>query len=220
VNIHESSGQMSNASKGIEREEFVNLFLSEVFPNPYRFGTGDITDQDENRSGQLDVVVEFPFLPSLPVVGGSQSRLYMAESVAAVIEVKSDVQNQWEGVERTAEKLKELEPKYKTVLKRFIGPGADGEIERIEDHQIEIPYFAVGYTGWQTTDPLKRRLSSMGGIDGILVIDSGAFACNSRFGNFEGTGPKGLWGLISSLFMSVNAYMSMGANPVNYAMDY
>ena len=48
-------------------------------PPIYRFGTGDATDSTGNKSGQLDVVVEYPFSPSLPVVGTGQSRLYLAE---------------------------------------------------------------------------------------------------------------------------------------------
>jgi hypothetical protein len=41
-------------------------------------------------SGALDIVVEFPFLPSFPAPGGDE-RLYLAESVALAIEVKSDL---------------------------------------------------------------------------------------------------------------------------------
>ncbi|WP_373867562.1 DUF6602 domain-containing protein [Shewanella xiamenensis] len=51
---------MTNATKGSEREFLVDLFLSNVLPNQYRFGSGDITDQKSNRSGQVDIVVEFP----------------------------------------------------------------------------------------------------------------------------------------------------------------
>ncbi len=79
---------MSDSSKGSEREHFIDLFLKEVFPPSYRFGTGDALDSAGNKSGQLDVVVELTFFPSLPALGGG-SRLYLAEGVAAVIEVKS-----------------------------------------------------------------------------------------------------------------------------------
>ena len=56
-------------------------------------GTGDATDAGGNRSGQLDVVVEYPFAPSLPL-GVGTTRLYLAEGVAAVVEVKSDAAGQ------------------------------------------------------------------------------------------------------------------------------
>ena len=99
---------MSSSSKGKEREQFINLFLSNVLPLPYRFGTGDITDFNSRRSGQADVVVEYPFLPSVPSIGGDV-RLYLAESVAAVVEVKSDVAGQWEEAVQTAKNIKILE---------------------------------------------------------------------------------------------------------------
>jgi hypothetical protein len=37
-------------------------------------------------SGQLDIVIELPFLPSFPTPGANE-RLYLAESVALAIEV-------------------------------------------------------------------------------------------------------------------------------------
>jgi hypothetical protein len=47
-------------------ETFVHSFLSEVFPTPFRFGTGDVTNTGA-KSGELDVIVEYPFSPSLPI---------------------------------------------------------------------------------------------------------------------------------------------------------
>jgi hypothetical protein len=64
---HEAGDPMSNSTKGREREAFINDFLRNVLPPIYRFGTGDATDVNGNRSGQLDVVVEYPFGPSLPL---------------------------------------------------------------------------------------------------------------------------------------------------------
>lgn len=95
MGVHQASSSMSSATSGQERAAFIDQFLSQAFPSPFRFGTGDATDTAGVRSGQLDVVVEFPFMPSLPLTGGGNSRLYLAESVAAVIEVKSNVAAQW-----------------------------------------------------------------------------------------------------------------------------
>jgi hypothetical protein len=68
--VHQAGDRLSNASKGNEREAFINGFLSQVLPPHFRFGSGDITDQHGARSGQLDIVVEYPFVPSLPIVAG------------------------------------------------------------------------------------------------------------------------------------------------------
>ena len=93
--VRKAGTSMSAASKGSERQAFIDQFLKEVLPPIYRFGSGDATDVAGNRSGQLDVVVEYPFAPNLPLGAGS-SRLYIAEAIAAVIEVKSDVAGQWD----------------------------------------------------------------------------------------------------------------------------
>ena len=72
---------MSAASKGAERQAFIESFLTNVLPPTFRFGSGDATDAAGHRSGQLDVVVEYPFSPSLPSFGGpGVTRLYLAES--------------------------------------------------------------------------------------------------------------------------------------------
>jgi len=60
--LHKSGALGSDHTKGKEREAFINIFLSKVFPSPYRFGSGDITDTSGKISGQIDIAVEYPFL--------------------------------------------------------------------------------------------------------------------------------------------------------------
>ena len=110
---------MSSASKGNEREAFINGFLSEVLPPQFRFGSGDATDQNGARSGQLDIVVEYPFVPSLPIVAGRSPRLYLAEGIVAVIEVKSDIAKQWDEVMTTANQLASLKEKLQVSVRSF-----------------------------------------------------------------------------------------------------
>jgi len=105
MGAHHAGGPLSSASKGNEREAFINGFLAEVLPPQFRFGSGDATDQSGVKSGQLDIVVEYPFVPSLPIVSGKSPRLYLAEGIVAVIEVKSDVGEQWGEVTETAGQL-------------------------------------------------------------------------------------------------------------------
>jgi hypothetical protein len=73
---------------GGERETLLDKYLQEVLPPLYRFGRGAITDREGRLSGALDLVMELPFAPNFPIPAADQ-RLYLAESVAAVIEVKS-----------------------------------------------------------------------------------------------------------------------------------
>ena len=65
--VHQASAGLSSATTGQERAAFINDFLSKVLPPIYRFGSGDATDSNGMKSGQLDVVIEYPFSPSLPI---------------------------------------------------------------------------------------------------------------------------------------------------------
>lgn len=161
-----------------------------MFPPPYRFGSGDIVDRNEQRSGQVDIVVEYPFLPSLPSSFGGP-RLYLAEGVAAVVEVKSDLRKQWAEVQKASVKLKKLTRSL------------TGAQNQIGDLTADIPYFVVGYTGWKTLKPLIERIES-NPVDGVLVIDSGLYVSNARFGDDDQRklkleGVQALWGLIVSI---------------------
>jgi hypothetical protein len=199
IGAHKAGGPLSSASKGSEREYFIDSFLRRVFPPLYRFGHGDATDSNDQRSGQLDVVVEYPFLPSLPIVGSESSRLYLAEGVGAVIEVKSNVAGQWEEVLSTANRLAPLRRNFGHTMTMGSKPS-----ER-------IPLYAVGYTGWKQMDTLRQRLED-GPIDGILVIDSGLFY--SRIGYADG--PWSLWLLIACIHEAISTLKLTSAHPADY----
>lgn len=160
---YKSSISLSNASKGYERESFVNGFLAEILTPQFRFGTGDITDVGGSRSGQLDIVIEYPFVPSLPLVAGRSPRLYLAEGVVAVVEVKSDISSQWDQVIKTAKSVANLKRNYGSGVS--IGPRA---IEK-------VPFYAVGYKGWSNLDHVCAKLSETPDVNGVLVIESGNF---------------------------------------------
>lgn len=194
--VHASGSHMSSASKGNERDSFVNQLLGAVLPSPFRFGTGDATDRNGNVSGQLDVVIEFPLMPSLPSHDGSP-RLYLAEGILAVLEVKSDVAAQWDQVEATAAKLATLTRHYGSGVS--IGPRAG--------HRI--PLYAVGYRGWHDFNRVKAQLRSSPNVSGVLVIEHGHFC--GRYDALTAQGepyaysyeransPMALWGLISCI---------------------
>jgi len=169
---HTASSSLSSATKGNEREMFLNSFLKEVMPPPFRFGNGDATDSYGEKSGQLDIVVEYPFLPSLPTPQSS-SRLYLAESIATVIEVKSNLQSQWSDVLATASKLSCLRKNYLTSMS--FGEKPQPPFDK------KIPLFAVGYTGWKNLGTVLEKLRDSD-VAGILVIDSGIYASVKEFG--------------------------------------
>jgi len=177
---------LPSASKGDERETFVREFLSKVFPPHYRFGTGAITDSTGERSGQVDIVIELPFFPSFPVPPGD-IRLYLAEGVGAVIEVKSDLASQWSDVESTTKRVKKLVRNFGSKI-TFGNPPS------------RIPVFAVGYVGYKSIEAIKQRLNRSGAStrpDGVLVLEPGLFVGRG----IEATGPLALYGLV----VTVNA---------------
>ncbi|PDS69220.1 DUF6602 domain-containing protein [Rhizobium phaseoli] len=201
---HATGLSMSSSSKGREREEFINGFLSRVFPTSFRFGTGDITDTHGRRSGQLDVVIEYPFGPSLPAIGGGEVRLYLAESVAAVIEVKSNLQNQWQEVESTARQLSPLVREFGGVI----------SVGRPPPEQ-RIPIVAVGYEGWKSLETLKSKVESSE-IDAALIIDGGLFASKS---GIVATGASGMWAMISIINTTIQGLVSASTTPFSYIAE-
>ncbi len=164
--LYGGGATVSAASRGREREDFLEIFLHQLFPPTFRFGSGDVTDANGALSGQIDLVLEYPFLPSFPLVGPGP-RLYLSEGVAAAIEVKSDLTRQWSEVEKTAAALARLCPKRNGVQGLGMAP----------DY---IPLFVVGYRGWKTLRTLKKRLRQKT-VDGILVIEHQLFAYSSAY---------------------------------------
>ena len=78
---HQGGTGLPNATIGDEREVFLREFLRRVFPSNRRFSTGVITDTESQLSGQVDIAVEFGFVPSFPMPV-TEERLLLAESVS------------------------------------------------------------------------------------------------------------------------------------------
>jgi hypothetical protein len=205
LGTYQAGRSISSTTKGLERETFINSFLSEVFPTPFRFGTGDATDIHGAKSGQLDVVIEYPFAPSLPIVGSRTTRLFLAESVAAVIEVKSDVASQWNEALRTASALEPITRSFQSGMS--FGP----QFQR-------IPLFVVGYTGWKNVQTVQSNLENATGISGVLVIDAGIFVASPEFNITVQPGPWSLWGLISCLHLATQSLQAASTEPFQYAI--
>lgn len=212
--IHEGSSPVSNTTKGYERETFINGFLKATLPSSLRFGSGEITDQLENKSGQLDVVIEYPFLPSLPIAPGLESRLYLAEGVAAVIEIKSNLKSQWKQIQKTAKEL--------AKIKRHFGK----TYSSTKRHPTErIPFIAVGYKGWDKYDTVKEKIESNPNVDAILDLGQEFFYAKIPFKNpnnseniltYYSPGVDALWGLICILNEQINGLSGVESLASNY----
>jgi hypothetical protein len=214
--LYRGGKPMSSATKGREREYFIHEFLEQILPPVHRFGSGDIIDSHGHKTGQIDIVIEHPFLPSLPQLGGRE-RLYLAESVAAVIEVKSDLSSQWDEVEKTAREIRRLKRPFNKDRNPPVSPGVPG-------YPDPITVFAVGYKGWAKLETLRGRFGVDALVNGILVIEGGLWATymmptyrrpgldESRgiYQVNEIEGPMALWGLFCSLQQVIHGVSDNG----------
>lgn len=176
---------LPNAVVGNERETLLREFLQKVFPSHFRFTSGAITDAEGRLSGQVDIAIEYPFIPSFPMPG-SHDRLLLAESVLAAIEVKSNLTSQWDQVTETVLKVKQLTRRLNPLM-QFGGPPPS-----------LIPCIAIGYDGHSTNEGLRQRLTSTPPErrpDAALIIKSG---CYEGFG-LSANGAVGLYALCVAL---------------------
>ena len=188
---HMAGSKLPSAVKGGEREVLVREFLAKVFPPVFRFGMGSIVDSAGRASGQLDVVIEFPLLPSFPTPG-APDRLYLAESVAAVLEIKSDLTAQWPQVLRSASKVHPLRRQWLSHQ----SVGQTGAAASYGATTSRVPFLAVGYSGPANSDRLQNMLSQCPDSrrpDALFVIESGAYSgCCLSAKNQPGVGAAGL----------------------------
>lgn len=198
---HHASAGLSSATKGNERELLVGGLLEQVFPPSYRFGTGDIVDSAGNRTGQLDLVVEYPFVPSFPALGGGP-RLYVAEGVAAVAEVKSDLTGQRDQVIETARKVRALLPKRE---EKFMM----GEVP------TSIPFFAIGYRGWKTAEGAAGLLLE-GVVDGVYEIEPARFAMKRAAKVIYWNGPHAMVVFVNEIRRSLTRLLMADPTLITY----
>jgi hypothetical protein len=217
--VYVSNSTMSTATRGAERDQFIHQYLKVALPPSFRFGTGDATDQSGARSGQLDIVVENMFLPSLPIASDGASRLYPAEGIAACIEVKSDIAGQWRELRETAEKLHALKRTVSGFGMPGLSAGGGGGSLVVNGKQIDplhIPFFGVGYRGWKDPSTIQSHLAD-GVVDAILIIGpTPIFVAGARLGGRACNGNGALWAFICFLHEAMSQLSSIKTNPLGY----
>jgi len=178
-------------------------------------------------------VLEQPQSYSFPLLA-SGPRLFLAESVAAVIEVKSNLSSQWGEVKITADKLARVRRKYSSssyqdIINQLdqgqiaVGPTTDVETirkdlvlrtTRAENNGEErIRFFVVGYSGWSQNRTIVSKLED-NKIDGILQIDRRVFCTKlGRADGFEDIeGYKSLLGLLHWRYIFLKKYRKDSAH--------
>ncbi len=187
---HEATSKLPSAAMGDEREVLVREFLEKVFPFPYRFGTGAITDSSGKVSGQLDVVVEWPFFASFPAPVGTQ-RLYLAESVAYAIEVKSNVAKKWDDIQQTVSQIRQLRRRWTGHLAtQSDATNTKTAFAALPGTISTVPIVVVGFEGYASAQTLSSKLNEIppnNRPDAVLVIKSGVYVTSWQTRQFSGS---------------------------------
>ena len=194
---------------GAEREIFNRELFQKILPITYRVGAGTIVDSKGSKTGQIDAVIELPFSLSFPISSG-ENRLYLADTIGAAFEIKSDLNNQWNEAIAKIEEIKKLN-RYKMEK---------GEMTLLDT--LNIPAFIISYTGQKNLKTIYKKLESVqhkNQPDGILIIEDGIFygraaGCDSVY---EAENPSGaILAFISCLYKVLRKYSSNTADLDNY----
>ena len=109
--VHRESAGYSSSITGSEREAINRHLMSTILPANHRCGTGTIVDAYGNESGQVDGIIELPYSLSFPLAtagDGTGNRLYLADSVGAAFEYKSNLSAQADEALKKVEQIKAL----------------------------------------------------------------------------------------------------------------
>jgi len=209
MECYRDSSNYSPTITGFEREIFQSALLSKILPNNYRFGCGTITDHRGKETGQVDCVIELPFSISFPISSG-HTRLYLADTVGAAFEVKSNLSTQWDSA---VAKIKEIKSLNRYKLK-------EADLTLLND--LKIPTFIIAYKGFSNIETIYNRLGNMQPIDwpnGIFIIESGIFVSpNGIKGQYECTGNgTSTLGFISCLYETLQQYAKLNVNLNGYS---
>ncbi|MEQ1828562.1 MAG: hypothetical protein ABL921_21550, partial [Pirellula sp.] len=162
-------------------------------------------------------------------------RLFLAENVAAVIEVKSNLRDQWNEVTATAVKLAQVRPVFASqsfadILDRF----DNGEVEMdpsVTEENIpkarqllvdqtehpsnvgkkRIPLIVVGFEGWAKDSTIVEKLIP-DRIDAILIISRKVYVdINRSEGNKAVSGPATLLAILHRFSIDGKSFCSLHA---------
>lgn len=196
--------------KGFEREIFIGELLSNMLPPHYRIGTGVVVDSYDNTSSQTDIIIEYPYGIRFPIGTGATS-MYLAESVAATIEVKSNFTKQWKQIH---EKIYN----NRSILRRQYKLGSlIKDEDRIQSgHNVFLPIFIVAYKGPKKLDTIRQYIGKLkrNFPTGILIIESGIYV---------GFSPRNRWreavGKAESIFAFMSDVNDCMKHDVSYTWD-
>lgn len=177
--------------RGDERASQLISFLEERLPDRFAVTKGEAIDFQDNRTGQLDVVV-YDKHTCPPLLEGGENALLPAEAVYAIIEVKTTLtQDELDSCYKHAKKVRSLLP----FKKNFIAARVDGAAA--DDHNPRCIYTVFAYktnlsdSDWaqKEFDRVKKSSASqkakIDSIDRIIVLTRGFLIPGSNSGKEE-----------------------------------
>lgn len=194
---HRDTQHYSSPIIGAEREAVNAHLLKFVLPPGYRIGAGTIADASGLETGQIDTVIEQPFSLSFPVAT-DLNRLYLADTVGAAFEIKSDLYVQ--GTD-ALKKIKEI----RALTTRAVQPR-----EVVKYDLVQIPAFIIGFKGHKTLDAVEQKfIDPLDKLspNGVLVLESEIF-----YGRSAG----GSWHLATGKAESIFAFLSCLIESLRY----
>ena len=153
---------------GAAREGIINLFLKQNLPSLSDLRTGEIVDEFDKKSGQIDIILQSALSPKLHLFG--DLNIALADFVLAAIEVKSDLSTA--GFDNPSHLKSALETirKVKTLHRAEL---IKGKPDWKKGHVLTLPNtpcFIIAYSG-PTIETLMDKLDEYGEINKLEYDD-------------------------------------------------
>ncbi len=166
-----------HGERGSEREAVLKRFLGTYLPSRYAVSDGEIVDAFGQTSCQCDLIIYDPFTCPL-LLAGKDYRVFPAEPIFAVIEVKSVLTNS--ELEDAVKKIKSVKD-----LNRKNGP-IIGAIFAFKSGRTHEPTRKIGYK----LQELSVELLPYQYTDLVCVLDSGIIELRSEVTRKELSGHR------------------------------
>lgn len=156
-----------SVAKGNERELIASQFLSQHMPSAVEVSQGILIDQDtvdfslltQTTSPQLDLLLVISNLPHMTLYGGS--KMFFAESVIAVIEVKTELSvSGIDGILQHCRKVKERRRQVLGIYWRESDDLTSGPSEK-------VPYYVIAFDSSKNAEEIMTILRKKGSEAGL-----------------------------------------------------
>ncbi len=174
-NAYKTSAALGHSvPKGNERELITSQFLTQHMPPVVQASQGILVDQDtldfkqlnQTNCPQLDLLLVLSSLPQLTLYGGS--RIFLAESVVAVIEVKTELTAS--ELDRSLEHCAKVKERKRQVFGMYWAEPDDPTTGPSE----KVPYYVVSFDSSKNAQQIMTILKEKSTEAGLSEEDQKA----------------------------------------------